>query len=78
MVSVRVIDLIGNGTDYDLDVLPRIGERVSLRLAVGGEPLRWHHYRVIDVEYRPANSAGSQVAVLVETDDRPEMWPHYR
>lgn len=75
MKYLRVIDAAGNRTDYEAELVPRIGERVVLTYGVGSDPVREHYFRVKDVMYRLANSPEHQVAVLVEEEEAPEAWP---
>ena len=55
MLSLRVVDQAGNGTDYEVEVVPRIGERVVLVYGVGRRPVSEHYFRVQDVMYKLGN-----------------------
>ncbi len=72
---ITVYDEIGNHPSYEVDAVPRIGERLHLTFSRGGGPLKTHMYRVVDVEYRLDNSLGSQVAILTKEEINPEQWP---
>lgn len=71
MTTLRVIDSIGNKTDYDAPFIPRIGERIELTYKISGV----HFYRVKDVVYKLQNSIEAQVGVLVEEENNPTQWP---
>ncbi len=75
MKLLRVIDQIGNNQDYETEFVPRIGERVELEYGIGGEPIRRHYFRVKDVVYRLQGKPDNQVAILVEEEDNPQIWP---
>jgi hypothetical protein len=75
MKLLRVVDQIGNKQDYETEFVPRIGERVQLEYGIGGAPIRQHHFRVKDVMYRLDQRPDIQVAILIEEEDHPEIWP---
>lgn len=75
MKYLRVVDQAGNGTDYEAEFVPRIGERIVLVYGVGGGPVREHYFRVQDVMYKLGNAPDGQAAVLVKEEDNPEKWP---
>ena len=75
MKHLRVIDQIGNKRDYEVEFVPRIGDRVLLEYRSGNEPVRPHYYRVKDVMYRLDASVEHQVAILIEEEQTPEAWP---
>lgn len=75
MKFLRMMDQIGNKSDYETDFVPRIGERIELDYGIGNEPVRTHYFRVKDVMYRLDNRPEHQVAILVEEETEPEMWP---
>jgi hypothetical protein len=72
---LRVIDQAGNGTDYETEFVPRIGERVLLEYGIGNDPVRPHYFRVKDVMYRLQERPDIQVAILVEEEDDATAWP---
>ena len=75
MKFLRVIDEIGNKTDYETEFVPRIGERIELYYAKGSDSLSTHYFRVKDVAYRLSNSPDAQVAILVQEERNPQPWP---
>lgn len=75
MKYLRVIDTIGNHQDHETKFVPRIGERIMLTYGDGNGPLRDHYFRVKDVEYRFDNKPDHQVAILVEEEENPDLWP---
>lgn len=75
MKYLRVIDQIGNKQDVEAELVPRIGDRVSLEFGRGGEPVRPHYYRVKDVEYRFDNPIEHQVAILIDEEPDAVPWP---
>lgn len=75
MLSLRVVDQAGNGTDYEVEVVPRIGERVVLVYGIGGRPVSEHYFRVQDVMYKLDNKPDGQAAVLLKEEDDPQLWP---
>jgi len=74
MRNLRVIDGSGNKRDYEVDFIPRIGERIVLEFGRDGEPSKAHYFRVQDVMYHLDNSPANQVAVLVVEDDEAKLW----
>ena len=66
---------MGNGTDYECDFIPRIGELIVLSYGRGGQPVRNYSFRVKDVQYRLDNGREHQAAVLVEEETNPSIWP---
>jgi hypothetical protein len=75
MKLLRVIDEVGNKTDYETDWGPRIGERIVLVQEVNREAVADHSYRVKDVVYFLNNSSEGQAAVLVTEESNPQSWP---
>ena len=75
MKYLRVIDEAGNNQDHETEFVPRIGERIMLEYGVGREPVKPHYFRVKDVEYRLHNKSEHQVAILVEEEHDPQLWP---
>jgi hypothetical protein len=75
MKYLRVVDEAGNNQDYEAELVPRIGERITLEYGRGAEPVRRHYLRVKDVEYRLQNSLEHQAAILVEEETNPKYWP---
>jgi hypothetical protein len=75
MTTLRVIDSIGNKTDYDAASIPRIGERIELTYKIGDEPMSVHFFRVKDVVYKLQSPIESQVGILVEEEKDPREWP---
>ena len=75
MKLLRVVDQIGNRTDYETEFVPRIGERILLEYGSGGDPVRPHYFRVKDVVYRLNNRPENQVAILIKEESDPELWP---
>ena len=76
MKYLRVVDQAGNRTDYEAEFVPRIGERVELVYGIGkNDPVRPHYFRVKDVMYRLDNKPENQVAILVEEESQPKLWP---
>jgi hypothetical protein len=74
MKYLRVIDQIGNRTDYEAEFVPRIGERIRLEYGVGGDPVAPRFFRVKDVMYRLDQPPENQVAILIEEESDPELW----
>jgi hypothetical protein len=73
---LRVIDEIGNKADYEVEFIPRIGERILLEFARGQEQkVRSHYYRVKDVQYNLGQPVTHQVAILIEEERDAEPWP---
>ena len=75
MKYLRVIDEVGNNTDYETEFVPRTGERIMLEYGRSGGAIEPHYLRVKDVEYRLQNKPESQVAILVEEEHDPKLWP---
>ena len=75
MKLLRIIDEVGNNTDYETDWVPRIGERLVLVGGRNNEPVSDHYYRVKDVVYFLNNRSEGQAAVLVTEESNPEPWP---
>jgi hypothetical protein len=75
MKLLRVVDQIGNRTDYETEFVPRIGERILLEYGSGGDPVRPHYFRVKNVIYRLDNSPENQAGILIEEESDPELWP---
>ena len=75
MKYLRVIDQVGNKTDYETEFVPRIGERIVLTYGIGNEPIGDHYFRVQDVMYKLDNKPENQAAILVAEEDNPELWP---
>jgi len=75
MKYLRVVDQAGNRTDYEAEVVPRVGERILLSYGRGSDPVRPHYFRVKDVLHRLDNEPGSRVAVLVAEENNAEPWP---
>ena len=75
MKLLRVVDQIGNRTDYETEFVPRIGERILLEYGSGGDPVRPHYFRVKAVVYRLNNRPENQVAILIKEESDPELWP---
>ena len=75
MKHLRLIDSIGNKRDYESEVVPRIGERITLMEGTTRLPVHTHHFRVKDVEYRLNNPHEHQVAILVEEETDRVGWP---
>ena len=75
MKLLRVVDQIGNRTDYETEFVPRIGERILLEYGSGGDPVRPHYFRVKDGVYRLNNRPENQVAILIKEESDPELWP---
>ena len=74
MKLLRVIDEVGNRTDYETDWVPRIGERIVLTQN-NTETATDYYYRVKDVVYFLDNRSEGQVAVLVTEESNPQPWP---
>ena len=75
MQHLRVIDQAGNGTDYETEFVPRIGERILLEYGIGKDPVTPHFFRVKDVMYRLHEKPDIQVAILVEEEPDATAWP---
>jgi len=75
MKILRVIDELGNKTDYETDWVPRIGERMVLVSGHNTELVTDHYYRVKDVVYFLNNRSEGQAAVLVTEESNPQPWP---
>lgn len=75
MKLLRVIDELGNKTDYETDWVPRIGERLVLVQGLNKESVTDHYYRVKDVVYFLNNRSECQAAVLVAEESNPQPWP---
>ncbi len=75
MKNLRVIDQAGNGTDYETEHVPRIGERIMLEYGIGSEPVRPRYFRVKDVMYKLQNGTDGQAAILIEEEENPQHWP---
>lgn len=75
MLTVRVIDPVGNREDVEMEAVPRIGERVVRTFKVGHGPnSRDEIYRVKDVKYHLDHPTG-QAAILLEEEINPVEWP---
>jgi hypothetical protein len=70
-MTLQLIDQRGNKADYQVDSVPRIGDRVVL----SRDNLAANCYRVIDVVYHLNAPSSEQVSLLVEEDDDPGVWP---
>jgi hypothetical protein len=68
MKYIRVIDKVGNKTDYEAENVPRIGELVMMEYGIGGETVRPHYFRVKDVLYNLGNAPENQAAILVQEE----------
>lgn len=75
MKLLRVIDQDGNKQAYETEFVPRIGERIQLEYRTGPEPMRLHYFRVKDVMYRLQEKPDIQVAILIEEEHDPQIWP---
>jgi len=75
MKLLRIIDEVGNKTDYETDWVPRIGERIVLVRGRNNEPGSDHYYRVKDVVYFLNNCSEGQAAILVTEESNPRAWP---
>ena len=76
MKHLRVINAeSGDHTDYEIEFVPRVGERIQTRYGIGREPVRAHYFRVKDVMYRLDSPVEHQVAILVTEEVNPEHWP---
>jgi hypothetical protein len=75
MKLLRVVDQVGNRTDYETEFVPRIGESIVLEYGSGRDSVRPHYFRVKDVVYRLDNRPENQVAVLIGEEDDPRLWP---
>ena len=65
MKALRVIEEVGNNQDYECEVVPRVGERITLDYGIGGQPVTRHYFRVNNVKYRLQNNIEYQAAVLI-------------
>jgi hypothetical protein len=75
MYSVRVVDEAGNGKDYEVEFIPRIGERIVLVYGTNREPIRPHYFRVKDVAFHLDHKPGDQITILIE-EANPLPWPN--
>jgi hypothetical protein len=75
MTDVRIIDAIGNGIDFEMTVVPRIGDLIIREYGFRGQPIAPHYFRVKDVVHRLDNPPNHQVGILVEEEHHPTIWP---
>jgi hypothetical protein len=75
MYSVRVVDEAGNGKDYEVEFIPRIGERIVLEYGTNREQVRPHYFRVKDVAFHLDLKPGDQITILIE-ETNPLPWPN--
>lgn len=75
MKSLRIIDQNGNKEDVETEMVPRVGERVVRTFRTGNQQMADHFYRVKDVEYWFDHGADAQVRILIEEEQRPDIWP---
>jgi hypothetical protein len=57
------------------EFVPRIGERILLEYGPSRETVKPHYCRVKDVMYRLQERPDIQVAIFIEEEDDPELWP---
>jgi hypothetical protein len=73
MMTLRLINQAGNRHDVSADVVPRIGERVTMSFAIADEAPALHHFRVKDIDHRMNHRRQFQITVLLEEElDAPE------
>jgi hypothetical protein len=74
MVNVRFFGGGLNERDFEVEVVPRIGERIVLSYANNRESVKAHCFRVQDVLLNLDNAPGAQVGILVVEDDESKLW----
>lgn len=74
MKFIRVVDQAGNGTDYESDHVPRIGEHIMLSYGPTPDAVRPHFLIVHDVMYLLENEGDHQAAILVIEDREFRQW----
>jgi hypothetical protein len=72
---LRVIDQAGNGSDYETEFVPHVGERILHEYGIAKGPVGPHYFRVKDVMYRLQEKPDIQVAILVEEELDATAWP---
>lgn len=74
MKHLRVIDRVGNKTDYECEHVPRIGELVRMTNGPAGGTVRPHWFRVKDVLHHLDEGPTDNVAILVQ-EETDFDWP---
>ena len=73
-----MIDSAGNKTDYAAECVPRIGERILLEWARGGDPVTQQYFRVKDVACDLDAAVEHQVSILIiEEHEDTGHWPSW-